>query len=255
MATRRHGAEVTNGVRRLRVLNAPAAARAVAPHIRSCLRVQAVNATPRFPIAEEPGVGREVSSETGDPECPLARGQHSEARATLRTAVPRTDRQSVVLDLLRCRAGPTTEEAKQYLLPAVRLAMSRHMVQTVASKGPEVGAAVESIAWQLTSGWLDRFRAVNRGTTHRTELRRPKTVEPLTKRELEVLRFLPTRMTLREIGAELYVTENTVKTHVRAIYRKFGCSGRAEVASLMRPDAPNLRDGSSAAQPYMRMSG
>ena len=47
-------------------------------------------------------------------------------------------------------------------------------------------------------------------------------VEPLTEREREVLRYLPTRLTLRQIGIAMYLSTNTVKTHVKAIYRKMG---------------------------------
>ena len=48
----------------------------------------------------------------------------------------------------------------------------------------------------------------------------PGLVEPLSERELSVLRYLPSRLSNREIGAELYVSLNTVKSHVKAIYRK-----------------------------------
>ena len=47
-----------------------------------------------------------------------------------------------------------------------------------------------------------------------------KLIEPLTERELSVLEFLPTRMTNSEIAEALIVSVNTVKTHVRGIYRK-----------------------------------
>lgn len=50
--------------------------------------------------------------------------------------------------------------------------------------------------------------------------------EPLTEREETVLRFLSGTLTLREIGEVLYVSQNTVKTHTRAIYRKLGTSSR-----------------------------
>ena len=43
---------------------------------------------------------------------------------------------------------------------------------------------------------------------------------PLTKRELDVLRYLPTRLSNRDIGARLRISQNTVKTHVKDIYRK-----------------------------------
>jgi len=50
--------------------------------------------------------------------------------------------------------------------------------------------------------------------------------EPLTQQELVVLRMLTTSLSLREIGRELYVSLNTVKSHTQAIYRKLGVSNR-----------------------------
>jgi len=59
-------------------------------------------------------------------------------------------------------------------------------------------------------------------------------VEPLTDREVAVLRLLPSRLTIREIADELYVSMNTVKFHLRVIYRKLGVNSRAEAAELAR---------------------
>jgi LuxR family maltose regulon positive regulatory protein len=64
--------------------------------------------------------------------------------------------------------------------------------------------------------------------------RQIKVVAPLTERELEVLRLLPTRLSTREIARELYISVNTVKTHVRAIYRKLEVANRAEAAAHAR---------------------
>jgi LuxR family transcriptional regulator, maltose regulon positive regulatory protein len=58
--------------------------------------------------------------------------------------------------------------------------------------------------------------------------------EPLTERELAVLRLLPSGMTQREIGATLFLSENTVKTHTRGIYRKLAASGRDEAVARAR---------------------
>ena len=56
--------------------------------------------------------------------------------------------------------------------------------------------------------------------------RRPAGVDPLTEREIAVLRLLRGTLSLREIGQELFVSPNTVKTHTQAIYRKLGVSAR-----------------------------
>jgi LuxR family transcriptional regulator, maltose regulon positive regulatory protein len=59
-------------------------------------------------------------------------------------------------------------------------------------------------------------------------------IEPLTAKEHEVLVRLPSHATYRAIGAQLYVSVNTVKTYVRAIYRKLGVSSRAEAVEVAR---------------------
>jgi LuxR family maltose regulon positive regulatory protein len=45
---------------------------------------------------------------------------------------------------------------------------------------------------------------------------------------LTVLRLLRGTLSLREIGQQLYVSPNTVKTHARAVYRKLGVSTRED---------------------------
>lgn len=55
-------------------------------------------------------------------------------------------------------------------------------------------------------------------------------IEPLTERELEVLRLVATGMNNREIGAVLFVAESTVKTHVEHIIGKLGVSDRVQAA-------------------------
>jgi LuxR family maltose regulon positive regulatory protein len=57
---------------------------------------------------------------------------------------------------------------------------------------------------------------------------------PLTKRERAVLRLLPSRLSTREIGRELYVSVNTVRSQIQAIYRKLEVSSRAEAVAHAR---------------------
>jgi LuxR family transcriptional regulator, maltose regulon positive regulatory protein len=59
-------------------------------------------------------------------------------------------------------------------------------------------------------------------------------VEPLTERELAVLRYLPTQLTQRDIAAELYVSVNTVKTQCQSAYRKLGVAGRKAAVQAAR---------------------
>jgi DNA-binding CsgD family transcriptional regulator len=54
--------------------------------------------------------------------------------------------------------------------------------------------------------------------------------DELSEREVEVLQHVATGLSNREIGARLFISQNTVANHVRAILRKTGCANRTEAA-------------------------
>ncbi len=164
----------------------------------------------------------------------LAEGDREAALEALATAVPRCVRHDVVLELLRCRAVVLRDEATKHAAVAVELAAAHGMLQTVASEGAELLDLVEQAAWRAPPPWMDRLRRL--GVTSRGT-RRPGRRDPdvaLTDRERDVLRFLPSRLTLREIANELYVSVNTLKFHLKIIYKKLGVTSRAEAAEVAR---------------------
>jgi LuxR family maltose regulon positive regulatory protein len=58
--------------------------------------------------------------------------------------------------------------------------------------------------------------------------------EALSPAETRVLRYLPTLLSLREIGDELYLSVNTIKVHVRHIYAKLEVHSRRRAAERAR---------------------
>ena len=82
----------------------------------------------------------------------------------------------------------------------------------------------------------------------------PRLVEPLSQSEIRVLRYLPTNLSAGEIGRELSVSLNTVRTHTRHIFAKLGVHRRTDAVTRARalgllappPRAPGdvLRPGS-----------
>ena len=59
-------------------------------------------------------------------------------------------------------------------------------------------------------------------------------VDELSTREMSVLRLLGSELSIAEIGDELYISRNTVKTHVRGIYRKLDADTRAAAVARAR---------------------
>jgi LuxR family maltose regulon positive regulatory protein len=76
----------------------------------------------------------------------------------------------------------------------------------------------------LLADIVDLLRGASAPSADRERLSQP---DELSPSELRVLRYLPTNMTRPEIARELYVSINTVNTHIRNIYSKLGARDRS----------------------------
>jgi LuxR family maltose regulon positive regulatory protein len=142
-----------------------------------------------------------------------ALGQLDEARRDLERALE--SRRKV----LGINPWPTLEAA--LALAQVRLDLGDHL------GAAESAAEARQLLTPLPDGTealQSRLAELDRRITARPREIAPG--EPLTEREAAVLRLLGGTLSLREIGQELYVSANTVKTHTQAIYRKLGVSTR-----------------------------
>ncbi len=92
-------------------------------------------------------------------------------------------------------------------------------LQVLRREGDRDDAFTDDRLWELASRLHPRLAA------------QAALVQHLTERELEVLVYLPGRMKNPEIAAELYVSVNTLKTHVRSIYTKLGVTERNEAVA------------------------
>ena len=59
-------------------------------------------------------------------------------------------------------------------------------------------------------------------------------IEPLTEREREVLRHVSGMLSTAEVASEMFISVNTVKTHLRSIYRKLASAHRGEAVRRAR---------------------
>ncbi len=162
----------------------------------------------------------------------LADGNRTAASNALDLAVPRSSRHEVILAIRRARATEDHDSASMWAGRAVTQACADGMLQTVASEN--CLALIEQAAWRVPAAWMDRLRRLAAATRQPGLPSTLHLVEPLTARERDVLRFLPSRLTLGEIADELYVSVNTLKFHLKLIYRKLGVNSRAEAAEFAR---------------------
>lgn len=80
--------------------------------------------------------------------------------------------------------------------------------------------------------------------------------EPLSERELVVLRYMPTSMPYAEVASELFVSVNTVKTHVRHVYRKLDVDSRRDAVARaieLRLLSPSASSGAATPRSTPRI--
>jgi LuxR family maltose regulon positive regulatory protein len=132
----------------------------------------------------------------------------------------------LLLQALAHRARGDLPTALGALDRAVTLAQPEGYVRLFADEGPPMAALLKALTKQSAApGQVRRLLVAATRTEHRpadpTAL-----VEPLSDRELDVLRLLGTDLDGPDIARELSVSLNTMRTHTRNIYTKLGVTSR-----------------------------
>jgi len=102
---------------------------------------------------------------------------------------------------------------------------------TAAAELLDVLPRHETAHGALLADIVEVLRGASVASTDRERLSRP---EALSPSELRVLRYLPTNLTRPEIARVLYVSINTVNTHIRNIYSKLGARDRSSAVQRAR---------------------
>jgi LuxR family maltose regulon positive regulatory protein len=122
-------------------------------------------------------------------------------------------------------AGGDRAAGIAHLERAIALAEPEGYVRLFLDAATWLQPLLETVARRRTSAYVDRIR---NASPHHTVRRgaRQQLVDPLSDRELDVLRLLTSELTGPEIASELMVSVNTMRTHTKSIYSKLGVTSR-----------------------------
>jgi LuxR family maltose regulon positive regulatory protein len=140
----------------------------------------------------------------------------------------------VEVRLLQALAAETPPDALQFLQDALKIAQPEGFIRTFLDKGEPIKALLERFKSQ--GGELKEYILLLLsafGESGRISISQP-LVEPLSERELDVLRLLEQGMSNGEIARRLVVTIGTVKSHVHSIIDKLGVSSRSQAVVQAR---------------------
>ena len=132
----------------------------------------------------------------------------------------------LVLQALAHQARDDIPAALAPLRRAVTLAEPEGYVRIFADEGPPMASLLRAAAKQgITPSYVRRLLAAINKTEDSTPASQG-LIEPLSERELDVLRLLGTDLGGPDIARELVVSLNTVRTHTKNIYAKLGVNNR-----------------------------
>jgi LuxR family maltose regulon positive regulatory protein len=130
----------------------------------------------------------------------------------------------LVLRALTDHARGDVPGAAAALERALTLAEPEGYVRVFAGEGPPMASLLRRVAKQRPT-W-DYVRRLLSAGGHAGGTARQRLVEPLSERELDVLRLLGSDLDGPDIARELTVSLNTLRTHTKSIYAKLGVNSR-----------------------------
>jgi DNA-binding NarL/FixJ family response regulator len=142
----------------------------------------------------------------------------------------------------------TTFDLDEYVYEALRAGASGFMLkdtppERLVDAVRTVAAGEALLAPAVTRRLIERY--VNVGASD--QLRRERFGE-LTEREAEILRLLTRGLSNAEVGAQLFLSEATVKTHVTRVLQKLGVRDRVQ-AVVLAYESGFVRPGDVGAEP------
>jgi len=136
----------------------------------------------------------------------------------------------LVLQAMAHQAQNKPDSALKCLKQALTLAEPEGYVRVFADEGAPMAALLRRAAAQgVSPAYVGQLLAAMGPPRPATPL-----VEPLSARELEVLRLIVAGLSNKEIAAQLYLAVGTVKKHINNIYGKLGVSRRAQAIAKAR---------------------
>ena len=125
----------------------------------------------------------------------------------------------------------TQDKALEFLREAIQLAEGGRFIRSFVEAGEKLIPLLRVAAKQgIAPDYVGRILAVMMENAETVEAGQKALVEPLSDRELEVLRLVTEGLSNREIAEELIISTGTAKTHVHNLCGKLGVRNRTQAA-------------------------
>jgi LuxR family maltose regulon positive regulatory protein len=142
---------------------------------------------------------------------------------------------TLVLRALALQARGDVDQAMTPLARALALAEPEGYVRVFVDEGPAMAELLRHAASRgIAPEYASRLLAASDVPEYAMRTSTQPLIEPLSERELEVLRLLPTHLSSTEIAEELVIAPSTVRSHVKSIYGKLNVHSRKDAVQRAR---------------------
>jgi len=179
----------------------------------------------------------------------IAKGKSAEALEMLRSYLTdaaehgrlRSQVEALCLEALAHYSQSDLSQAIKPLSEALALGNGKGLRRLFLDEGPQIASLLQAAIPTLPNRALGLFASTllhlfppGKSSANDVLLSSSVLIEPLSQQEIRVLKLLVAGLSNGEIAAELVVSTNTVKTHVKSIYRKLNINSREEARTIAK---------------------
>jgi len=157
------------------------------------------------------------------------------AKNALTSLQQRTPREKLLFHILQVNLNlEKPKVAGEHMQKLLAIVMNHGFRQILLIQGPKFQEYLLKYAASHPTVYMEQIARLLREQMANTNSKSDKLENPLTKREIEILNRLSTGLPISQIASNLHISNNTIKTHLKNVYKKLGAESREDAVSKGR---------------------
>ena len=157
------------------------------------------------------------------------------AKAALASLTTRNQREKLIFNILLVNMNlERPKAAEEFMDKAMSIVMTQGFKQMLLIQSPQFHEFLLKYAASHPTVYMEQIAKTLRDRMANRNNKSDRLENPLTKREIEILNRLSTGLPISQIASNLHISNNTIKTHLKNVYKKLGADSRENAVAKGR---------------------
>jgi ATP/maltotriose-dependent transcriptional regulator MalT len=157
------------------------------------------------------------------------------AKEALASLTTRNQREKLIFNILLVNVNlERPKEAEEFMDKAMAIVMTQGFKQMLLIQSPQFHEFLLKYAASHPTVYMEQIAKTLRDRMANRNNKSDRLENPLTKREIEILNRLSTGLPISQIASNLHISNNTIKTHLKNVYKKLGADSRENAVAKGR---------------------